>query len=156
MLMRWVEGLGCGLARDDGLGIDGSPVRPGRIDRVLDAVVFKPEFMYHFWPSVRFRPERCDSCGACQSKCPVGRLDDLLRIDNDIMCLYCSSAFAPARRARSTRPCAWLNRLSDYSARCRECARGTPPGFMLEVPGKEKPVFRLSVIATSESYTGGR
>ena len=89
VLRRWVEELAHGLERDDVAGIDASRIRPGRFDRMLDAVVFNPGFMHHFWPRIRFSPERCDSCGACQKKCPVGRLDDLPRIDGGTDCLYC-------------------------------------------------------------------
>ncbi|MBN2026821.1 MAG: 4Fe-4S binding protein [Actinobacteria bacterium] len=88
-LGRWLEELTHGLERDDYEGIDASRIRPGRFDRLIDAAVFNPGFMHHFWPVIRFRPDRCDSCGACQKKCPVGRLDDLPRIDSDIDCLYC-------------------------------------------------------------------
>ncbi len=89
VLGRWLEELEVGLAHDGVAGIEASNIRPGRFDRMLDAAVFNPGFMHHFWPRIRFRPERCDSCGACQKKCPVGRLDDLPRIDGGIDCLYC-------------------------------------------------------------------
>jgi NAD-dependent dihydropyrimidine dehydrogenase PreA subunit len=89
LLREWVEELASGLERDDVASIDSSRIRPGKLDLMLDAVVFNPGFMHHLWPRIRFRPERCDSCGACQKKCPVGRLDDLPRIDDGNRCLYC-------------------------------------------------------------------
>jgi NAD-dependent dihydropyrimidine dehydrogenase PreA subunit/NAD(P)H-dependent FMN reductase len=89
MLSGWVEEIARGLEREDTAGIDGSLIRPGKFDRALDAAFFNYSFMHHFWPRIRFRPERCTSCGVCQKKCPVGRLDDLPRIDEDSRCLYC-------------------------------------------------------------------
>ena len=89
LLKGWVEEVATALQRGGGGGIDASRVRPGALVAALDATVSRPGFMRHFWPPIRFKAERCDSCGICRERCPAGRLDDMPHIDDTIKCLYC-------------------------------------------------------------------
>lgn len=89
-LAAWIETLSGKLGEDGGGAVSYADTRPpGKVGRVLDATVFTPGVMRHFWPPIRFYPEKCTSCGACQATCPVGRLDDLPRIDETVRCLFC-------------------------------------------------------------------
>lgn len=89
VLRRGLEKVIDRIESDEGLVLDVSAIRPARLDRFLDAVAFRPGVMRHIWPRIRFRPDRCDSCGACRKWCPAGRLDDLPDIDESVSCLHC-------------------------------------------------------------------
>jgi len=89
VLEGWIDDIAPRLEQGETVGIDASCVRPAGIDTVLDATVCRPEFMRYLWPNIRFRPEKCNSCGICRERCPAGRLGDLPRIDGANRCLYC-------------------------------------------------------------------
>jgi len=89
-LASWVDELSPLLERGSGGTMDYAATRPpGMLNRMLDATIFTPRFMRHFWPNIRFMPEKCTLCGVCRESCPVGRLDGLPQIDSFAECLYC-------------------------------------------------------------------
>ena len=104
LLKGWVDKVAAALQEGKRGGIDGSRVRPGLLVAALDATLSRPQFMRHFWPPIRFRAERCDSCGICRKRCPVGRLDELPRIDASKKCLYCYQCVSSCPRGAFQAP----------------------------------------------------
>lgn len=89
VLRCWVDEVAPKLELDGNAGVNGPSLRPGKLERLIDWALLNPRVLCYVWPTIRFMPEKCDHCGACQKKCPLGRLDDLPRIDKKTRCLYC-------------------------------------------------------------------
>lgn len=89
-LDSWINSLATAFESASGKTMDYSAAaKLHPLGKAIQSTAFRPELDNLLFPSARFNPEKCDSCGACAEACPIGRLSNLPKIDTSRACIHC-------------------------------------------------------------------
>lgn len=90
VLGEWIGAVASRLETGDPYELDPREVRPASpFLRLLDSTVINMRVTGAILPTYRFCSVRCRRCGACQARCPTGRLAYLPPGRGRRGCLYC-------------------------------------------------------------------
>jgi len=90
VLEEWMDELSDRLESGDPYALDARSVRPSSpLFRLLISTVVNMRLLGAIIPRYRFCSARCRQCGACQARCPTGRLEYLPAKRGNRRCLYC-------------------------------------------------------------------